>query len=268
MNLMRLVLIYFLLLFPFQTIIPQDNTGFSKLDSVLYYRNLSKNNDLSLVERLKLAKRAADLSSNLDIDTTTVLNNRNLSFLYLMLGDYEPFRKVNHQNLELATKLKDTLVIAIANSNLAYYYDYKKQNDSAFYYYTKSLKKYEEINNLESQASILSSIANIQWAEKDYVGSEESAIQSLKLIQKSPQTERNLDRQWILYNLLGIISRELKQYDKALDYYEKAIEISNKQKSGYSNKYTTINNIASIIRNKGEFVQDLELYQIILYEIR
>jgi signal transduction histidine kinase len=68
--------------------------------------------------------------------------------------------------------------------------------------------------------------------------------------------------------LLGIISRELKQYDKALDYYEKAIEISNKQKSGYSNKYTTINNIASIFRNKGEFEKALELYQSILKEKR
>ena len=145
---------------------------------------------MSLEERLKLAIKATNLSSKLEVDTTTILNNRNLSYLYLMLGNYEPFKKVNHQNLELATYLKDTLVVAIANSNLAYYYDYKKQNDSAYYYYTKSLKKYEEIKNFESQASILSSIADIQWREKDYIGGEESAIQSLKLIQKSPQTEK------------------------------------------------------------------------------
>jgi signal transduction histidine kinase len=66
--------------------------------------------------------------------------------------------------------------------------------------------------------------------------------------------------------LLGIISRELQQYDKALDYYEKAIDISNKQNDGYSNKYTTVNNKAAVFRKTGEFDKALELYQSILRE--
>ena len=265
---MRLVLILLLLLIPFQASTSQDNAVFSKHDSIIFFRNQSKDISLPLEERLILAQKASKLASEIDIDTTTVLNNRNLSFLYLMLDDYEPFKDINYKNLELATKLKDTFVVAIAYSNLAWYYHHFQKNDSAFYYYTKSLKNYEAIKNLESQASILSSIADIQSTEKDYIGSEESAIQALKLLQKLPQTERNLDRQWILYNLLGVISFQLKQYSKSLEYHEKALEISNKQKDGYYNKYTSINNRAYIFRKQGDFAKALELYQSILKEKR
>ena len=265
---MRLVLIFLLLLIPFQTITAQDNVVLSNLDSVIYYRNKSKDNSLSLEQRLKLALKASELAYNLNIDSTTVLNNRNLSYLYLTIEEYEPFKRINYENLALATKLKDTFVIAIANSNLAWYYYKKQKNDSAFYYYTKSLKNYEAINDLESQASILGSIANIQWTEKDYIGCEESAVQALKLIQKLPQTDRNLNRQWILYNQLGIISRALQQYEKALEYNEKAIDISDKQQDGYYNKYTSIHNKASIYRKLGDFDKALDLYQSILKEQR
>lgn len=263
---MRLVLIFLLLLIPFQATISQDKVVFSELDSVIFYRNKSKNNSLLLEDRLELALKASEFASNLNIDTTIVLNNRNLSYLYLMLGKYEPFRKVNLQNLKLSTKLKDTLVMAIANSNLAYYYDYKKQNDSAYYYYTKSLKKYEELKNLFSQATILQNISMIQLTEKDYVGSEESAIQALKHTQKLFQTENTLDAQWVLYNRLGIISLDLKQYNKALEYHEKAIKISDKMDNGFYYKLTSIHNKASVYRKQKDFQKALELYQSILKE--
>ncbi len=202
----------------------------------------------------------------LNIDTTTVLNNRNLSFLYLSLGDYEQFKKVNHQNLKLAINLKDTLVIAIANNNLAYYHHHNQQNDSAYYYYTKALKKFEELKNLFNQETILRNISMIQLTEKDYVGSEESAIQALKITQKLTESETVLEGQWVLYNRLGIISLDLKQYAKALDYYEKAIDISEKQRDGYFNKYTSIHNKASVYRKQRDFKKALELYQSILKE--
>lgn len=264
MYLMRIVLLIFIFSPLFQNLFAQVNIESSDLDSVIYYRKLSKNNDLTLEERLKLAEKAANLSLKLNIDTTTVLNNRNLSYLYLYIGDYEPYRKVNFQNLELASKLKDTFVVAIANSNLAWYHHHKQQNDSAYFYYTKALKSYKDLDSINSQAIILSNISNIQYNEKDYVGSEESIIQSLKLFQQLPENESNLDSQWQLYNRLGIVSLELKQLDKSLEYYDKAIEISKKMNNGDSNKYYSIHNKAWVYRKQGEFRKALDLYQEVL----
>jgi len=261
---MRLVLIFFLLLFPIQGIFSQDNINSSELDSVIYYRNLSKDNSLSLDKRLELAKKASNLSLKLDIDTTTVLNNRNLSYLYLNHGDYEPFKKVNSENLDLATKLRDSLVIAIANNNLAYYYHHKQQNDSAYYFYRRALKMYRALDDIRSQSSILTNIATIQYVEKDYLGSEENSIRALKLIEKMPKTEFNLDNQWTLYNRLGSISYTLQQYDKAIEYYNKSLNVSDKMKDGYYNRLYSKNNQASVYRKLQNFEKALELYKNIL----
>ena len=260
---MRLVLKFFLLLFPFSNIISQDNINSPILDSVILFRNKSKDNSLSLKERLILAQKASNLASSLNIDTTTVLNNRNLSYLFLALEDFEPFLKVNLENLELAKKLKDTFVLAVANGNLGYYY-IDRQHDSSYYYYSRALKFYRDLNDLTSQASILTSLGKVQLSEKDYVGSEENTIQALKIIQNEPQTERNLSRQWILNNRLGIISHDLHNYEKALDYHEKALELSNKMKNGLNDRMTSINNIAFVYRKLGNSKKALELYQEIL----
>lgn len=262
---MRLVLTIFLFFSAFSLIVSQENVHSSVLDSVIYYRNKSKDNSLSIKERLKLAQKAYSLSSKLNIDTTTILNNRNLSYLYLILEDFEPFKKVNYENLKLATKLKDTFVIAIAYSNLGYYY-VDKQQDSSYYYYTKALKSYTDLKDLTSQASILTSLGKIQLSEKDYVGSEENTIQALKILQNLPETERNLDRQWILNNRLGLISFNLKNYKQALEYHDKAVEISNKMQDGNYNKLTSINNQAFVYRKLGDPQKGLELYQSILKE--
>ena len=263
---MRLALIFFLLVFSIQSIFAQDNSILLKLDSIIHFRNQSKKNSLTLEERLRLAKKASDLSSELKIDSTIVLNNRNLSLLYFMLEDYESFKRVNYENLRLATKLNDTLVIATANSNLAWYNHHFQQYDSAYYYYTKALKKYEEIDDFFGQETILQNISLIQLIEKDYVGSEESAIQALKLTQKLSQSEKVLDGQWVLNNRLGIISLNLKQYNKALEYQDKAIVISDKMSDGYYNKLTSIHNKATIYREQKEYDQALELYENILEE--
>ncbi|TVZ57955.1 signal transduction histidine kinase [Flavobacteriaceae bacterium MAR_2010_105] len=259
-------LVFFFFLFIIHTVATTQSSNLSKLDSVIYYRQLSKNADLTFQDRLQLAKKASDLSSQLNIDTTTVLDNRNLSFLYLMLGDYEPYKEVNTINLKLATQLKDSLVLAIANNNLAWYHHYNQQNDSAYYYYNKALHWYEQLNSLKNQASILGNIASIQRIEKDYVGSEENIIRALKLLQKLPSTEANLDNQWIMYNRLGIISLDLKQYDKSLEYHDKALEVSDKMKDGYYNEKTSIHNKASVYRKTKKFDEAIALYESLLEE--
>jgi len=260
---MRLVLTIFILLFSLNNVISQNSIHSSILDSVIYYRNQSKDINLSLNERLKLANKASNLSVELNIDTTTILSNRNLSYLYVALQDYESFRKVNRENLELASKLKDTVVIALAFSNLGYYY-LDRQHDSAYYYYNKALKYFTELNDKTNQSSVLSNLGKIQLSEKDYVGSEESTIRALELIQQLPQTEYNLGNQWILYNRLGIISTILKQYDKSLEYQDKALETSNKERDGLYDRLTTIFNKADIYRKIGNPKRALELYQSII----
>jgi tetratricopeptide (TPR) repeat protein len=71
-----------------------------------------------------------------------------------------------------------------------------------------------------------------------------------------------LNKLWNLNNLIGIISLKLKSYDKAIEYHNKALEISKKQGSdGYYNKLYTSNNLAEVYKSKGDLDQSISLYQ-------
>jgi len=263
---MRLLLILVFTIFCVLCSQGQNKTKSSKIDSIQNLINASKDNTKTLEERLSIAIDAHNLSVKFAIDSMTVWCNRNLSSLYPAVGDYESFKKTNYENLELAARQKDTLVLGLANSNLGLYYFYysDKQNDSAYYFYTQAFKYFNLLNDVNNGAYSLNNLGNIQLSEKDYVGSEENTIQALRLTEKLPETEVTLDRQWILNNRLGMISLRLKQYDQSLEYHEKALEISNKMQNGNYNKLTSINNQAFVYRNLGNPKKALELYQDIL----
>ena len=52
---------------------------------------------------------------------------------------------INHKNLKLAYKLKDSLALATANYSLGWYHSVKSQNDSAYYYYYNAQKIYKSL---------------------------------------------------------------------------------------------------------------------------
>ncbi|MCB0383491.1 MAG: two-component sensor histidine kinase, partial [Psychroserpens sp.] len=73
-----------------------------------------------------------------------------------------------------------------------------------------------------------------------------------------------LDDLWIVNNLLAIISVKLKSYDKAIEYHEEAIAISNEMNDGYLNNLYSTNNKAYVHRLKGDIDTSIELYQLVL----
>ncbi|WP_353779648.1 tetratricopeptide repeat protein [Winogradskyella sp. 3972H.M.0a.05] len=233
----------------------------TKVDSISNLIQKSKNNNISPKERLDNAQIAFELANTTNNDSIVLESSRAVASAYFVLEDYENYKKHSEINLELSTKLKDSVVMAIATQNIAQYYYLESENDSAYYYYSKVLKLYNSQNNLDSKALVLLNIADIQETEKDYIGSEENAVKAIKIYQSLPVTEVNLDRLWSLNNLIGIISLKLKNYDKSLDYHNQALEISERMEYGDYNRYLSINNIAFIYRKKENYNKALELYQ-------
>jgi signal transduction histidine kinase/tetratricopeptide (TPR) repeat protein len=230
-------------------------------DSIHEFRTLSSKENLGLNQRLLYAKKAVELSKTTKIDSTILYSNRQLSFIYLLMDNYDPFREINHKSLKLATKLKDTSSLAAVNNNLGYYHLQDAKTDSAYFYYSKALKFFVHLKNLEGEYKTLLNIANIQETEKDYVGSEESAINAIKILNSLPRNEDHLDNLWTLNNLIGIVSLKLKSYDRAIEYHNKAMEYSDKMKYGYYNRLYSNNNLAEVYKRKGDYDKSIELYQ-------
>ncbi len=230
-------------------------------DSIHYYRDLSKNEGFSNIERIKYAEKAVYLSIKLDVDSTLLNSNKNLSYLYIVNQKFEKLKDINFANINIANKLKDTSSIANANYNLGYAYESIQKIDSAYYYYYNAAKYYDKLKDYKLQAAVLLNMANLQEAERDYIGAQNNVIKAIELVKKLPINAFNLDTQWSLYNTIGIITGELHQYENSIDYHKKAIKSINTTQARlqlsndaiyYYKTYSNVN-IASTYRKKGDY---------------
>ncbi|MGV8815479.1 MAG: tetratricopeptide repeat-containing sensor histidine kinase [Gelidibacter sp.] len=234
-------------------------------DSILKFQALSKNHKLSLEAQFAYAKKALNYSNALKIDSITIKINHNYSALCIYTGNFSEFKRINFKTLDLAKNTKDSLAMAIANHNLGFYHHRNRvQNDSAYYYYTKAYKFSEQLGLTSRQVDILINISEIQNLEKDYIGSEESAIKAIKLAEHLPKDDYMLESLWLLYTRIGTGATTIKIFDRALDYHQKAYAIAKKMSNGLILELSSENNMAHVYKEKGDFKKALQLYEGIL----
>lgn len=261
---LRLPLFILVLFFSLGTY-SQNKLKSAEYDSVVKFRALSKADEHSLEERFQFARSAVAYSKKLKIDSVIIKSNQNYSALCIYTGKFDEFRNVNFDNLRLSKKINDSLALAIASHNLGWYHHRSRtQNDSAYYYYTKAYKISEQLDMASRQVEILINISEIQKLEKDYIGSEESAINAIKLTEQLPKNDYNYESLWLLYNRIGGGATTLKLYDKAIEYHHKAYEMAEKMDNGLLLKLSSENNIAHVYKEKGALKTALDIYEGIL----
>ncbi len=235
-----------------------------KISSIQKLLKEASNKDKSLDERLQFALKASQLARESKIDSIILRSNRSLSTIYLHSGEYDTFKNINFENLKLAESLKDTFALAVANQNLAVYYQIKTVNDSSYYYYSNASKFYDKLNNIKGLGEVLLNIANIQELERDFLGSEENSIKAIELMQQLPKDNDIYYSLWLLNTSLGSVSLNLKSYDKSLNYYQRALNISKKIENGLLSELSTKNSIAFAYKQKGDLATALKLYEEVL----
>lgn len=239
------------------------------LDSIMSLRELSKDNTLPIEDRLAFAMNASKMSLDISEDSTLLKSNRNLSYMYLISGDYDAFGSTSHSNLDLALILKDSIAIATTYNNLGwYYYQIEGDNIDSYGYYLKALNYYDALGDLKEKAVVLTGIATIQDDEKDYLGSEQNAIEVLKILNSLEKNEGISlpEDKYICLNLLGIVSLKLENYDKSLEYHEQAYDLTEKLDDDDYLRIQSKNNLAIAYRSKGNLNIALEIYDEILEE--
>lgn len=223
-------------------------------------REKSKDYNLPLEERQKFAKRAFEMAEEMKVDSLILSTRKTLSLVYLDQENYDLYTSLSRQNLVKAEQINDTLSIASAHLNLGQSYYFQYENDSAYYYFSKSLKFYQILRNKNQQGFILSAISDIQEIEQDYIGSEENAIQALRIFETLPKNEYNLSQLWKLNNMLGIISLKLGNYEKSLEYHNQAEEVAKDMENGFYDEIFSINNKAFVYQKKENYQEALKLY--------
>ncbi|MBQ0788239.1 MAG: tetratricopeptide repeat protein [Oceanihabitans sp.] len=211
--------------------------------------------------RFEYARKAIKNSLVTNQDSTVLSSKRVLSYLFLIHGDYDSLFKINHENLKLATKIQDSIALANANNILGLYHHINEKHDSAYYYYFKAVKLFESLKDIRNQGEVLANMADIQETERDYIGCENNAIKSIALIEQLPENDYNLETLWYANNLIAIVSAELEQYDKALEYYNKTLSICDRMEDSYEKRLFSNINIAALYRRKKDYITAERLYQ-------
>ena len=126
--------------------------------------------------------------------------------------------------------------------------------DSAFHYYNRSKILYELEKDSASVTYNLIQMAHSQQTSGDYVGSEKNLIEALSF------TELNSTYKSAAYNLLGISSKELFNYEDALYYYNKAKTETNDS----IGRITFENNIATVYIKMKKYDSSIKILESIL----
>lgn len=140
----------------------------------------------------------------------------------------------------------------------AYEFRDQKQIDSAFLYFEKARVELLEQNDTIRAANCMVNMAIISTDVGDLFGGQELSLQAIPYFdENNPELYP-----YILsnYNNLGITSYNLKQYNQAVEFYNKSLMFV----SDSSVSLIIKNNIANAYRKKGDLKTAIDLYKSIL----
>ena len=193
--------------------------------------------------------------NSLKADSSRIKALKAVSSKLLLKQDSMYFLDYNRRYLKSATKNLDSINMGLSCEYMGYYYMHHNFLDSAYFYYDKSDKIYENIKSSKNRARVLLNLAIIQKNIKDYTGSEINTFKALRIFERY----QNHPLLYSCYNNLGIIYNELKEYSQALKYHKKAEE-QLKYIADLSYKLTTINNIGVVYQRMGKFSQSIKKF--------
>jgi signal transduction histidine kinase len=225
----------------------------SSEDSLSSYLSLANDDRLPLEFKQKYNRKAFEIIIDQQNDSINKANLFKIANRYYNMSDWKGYFETSKLLLERSSNSNDMANMAKAYTYLGDYYGAKTISDSAFYCYFKAEKIYLKLNDNYNLATTLLNKANLQYNEMDLFESEISVFKALRKIKK----ENNNDLLYEAYNLLGVLYNEREEYDKALEYHNKAL-MSLYDKSiplDFQYKATSLNNIGYVYLNLKNYKQ-------------
>ncbi|WP_309612734.1 tetratricopeptide repeat protein [Flavobacterium sp.] len=190
-------------------------------DSLSYYMKIANSNKTPELEKIEKTNKAFKLISILKSTQANRDTLFSIVYKYYNSQEWKNFNKAYNLLLKNSKANNDSLNIAKSYRFKANYLKKIQSNDSAFYFYTKAEEIYFIKKDDENGANILLNKSIVQYNVGDLLGAELSLTKALYIYKNSNQKEKLYG----VLNQLGLVYTELKEYDKAIFYYNKALEI-------------------------------------------
>ncbi len=219
----------------------------SQGDSVLVWIHNAQNVDISINKRIKAINKAKVYTQTMPDDSIKLKNLSRIQWTYMDLKDSLAFRQTNKETRSLALQLQDSARLANTHWDLAFYLSKNAvaSKDSAYYHYSLAQQIFTDQQNKRKAAFMLYDMASIQVELKDFTGAE---INLVKAIARFKTLDENLNL-FECYNLMGIISKDLKDYPKALENYGMAEQYLSKIEEKGALQETLDNNVGMVYQD-------------------
>jgi signal transduction histidine kinase len=214
-------------------------------DSLSIYFSLANDINLPFQYKQKYNQKAFDIVKDQKNDSLKKVNLFKIANRYYNMSDWKSYQKVAKLVLEASIKSKDSINMGKAYIYLGDYYRSQTIADSAFLNYFKAEKIYLGIADDFNLVKTFLAKADLQLSEGDFFESEITIFKALKILKEKKNVSNDL---YDCYNLLGILYNEREEYDKALDYHNKALQTLEDKSipSELHLKATSLNNIGFV----------------------
>ncbi|WP_299134199.1 tetratricopeptide repeat-containing sensor histidine kinase [uncultured Tenacibaculum sp.] len=225
-------------------------------DSIDIWIKQSKNKKINKIFRKKLLQKAYN---QINIDKKEFpLKLSSIAYEYYNLKDTTSFFKINKEALKVAQEKNHTYAIGDTHWNYATYYIRLEVYEKAYFHFNKAYQAFIKKKYKIEAAKILWGMARIKGRYRDYTGSEVLNIKAIELFKEL----KNYKFLYITYDHLGQLQKDIKEYDKALEYYKTSLTFLNKLKPEKRKFLGNLNNIANIYFLKKKFSKALTYYNI------
>ncbi|WP_239455678.1 ATP-binding protein [Flavobacterium ginsenosidimutans] len=199
-----------------------DDSDAVQTDSLSIYLSLANDVNLSYNEKQLYNKKALNIIIGQKDDSLNKVNLFKIANRYYNMSDWDSYKSTSYLILDRSEKSKDSVNLAKAYTYLGDYYLLKSVSDSAYMNYYAAEKIYVRINDELNLAKTYSNKANLQYQEGALFESEVTIFKALKILKKLKNVSNQL---YDCYNTLGILYNDREEYNKALEFHNKALEI-------------------------------------------
>lgn len=240
-----------------------NSVGVPSKDSLTSYLSLANDDRLPLIEKQEYNQKALAIIINQPNDSMNKVNLFRVANRYYNMNDWESYKETVHIVLKKSKNSKDSVSMAKGYTYLGDYYGAQSVSDSAFIYYSKADKIYDNLNDDYNLAKTLLNKALLQYKESDFSGSEIAVFNALRAVKEKKANDILYDS----YNLLGIVYNEREEYNKAIEFHNKAFKaLESIVEDGvipleFQSKATSFNNIGYVYLNLKKYKQAKDYFE-------
>jgi signal transduction histidine kinase len=186
-----------------------------------------------------------------------------IAIRYYELNSLDQYLNIVTKVHALAIDKKDYIHIAKSLYYMGDYYEEKSQLDSAFSYYSQSVKLYKSIKDTLNSGKTTLYKAGILFDAGNFTASEIETVNALRLLSKTSNTRLIYES----YNLLALSLKELNNGKKSLEYFHLAqrqldkLETENYPKAKIEkSRIASYNNMARVYEKLEKYQKAITLY--------